>query len=65
MSEPVMSVEQTLAKPVRRVFLLSITLGIVGIVVLMGGAAFASYYMARRVGLPVLAALVQRRQQQR
>ena len=98
--------EETLAKPVRRVFLLAllpmlglvlfavgaglgmrafshnnsfscdvscshysyalpISVGILGIVVLMGGGMFASYYTARRVGLPLLASLAQRRQQQR
>lgn len=46
-------------------YALPIIVGILGVVVMMGGGMFASYYTARKVGLPLLAALAQRRQQQR
>lgn len=39
----------------------AIVLGVVAIVVLMGGGALASYYAMRNVGLPLVAALRQRR----
>jgi hypothetical protein len=42
-------------------YVLAIVLLVVGIVVLMGGGILASYYAARRVGLPLATALMQRR----
>ena len=42
-------------------YALPIAVGVVGILLLMVGGAFASYYTARNVGLPLLAALRQRR----
>jgi ABC-type uncharacterized transport system permease subunit len=46
-------------------YALPIALGVLGIVVLMAGGAFASYYTARNVGLPLIASLMRRQRQQR
>jgi len=42
----------------------AIVLGVVAVVVLMGGGALASYYAMRNVGVPLLAALRQRKARQ-
>lgn len=42
-------------------YALAVALAIVGVVVMIGSSLFASYYAARRVGLPLLGAALQRR----
>jgi hypothetical protein len=42
-------------------YTLAVTLAVVGVVVMFGGAIFASYYAARRVGLPIVNAVLRGR----
>jgi hypothetical protein len=41
-------------------YALPVVVGVIGLLVLIGGGAFASYYAMRNVGLPLLTALRQR-----
>lgn len=41
-------------------YALPVALGVVAVLLVMGGGAFASYYVMRNVGLPLLAALRRR-----
>ena len=42
-----------------------IVVGVLGLLLVMGGGAFASYYAARRVGLPLVSALLSAKRQRR